>query len=139
MNKLIAASALLLSAGLLQAAPQPAAAAAAPAAVNSHALAHGQQAGGFTGPDAVRQVTIAEARKLKDDTAVKVRGHFVRSLGGDKYEFRDDTGSITVEVDHEDWRGQQVTPADLVLVTGEVDKGLRKVELDADRVEILRK
>ncbi|MBQ2016909.1 MAG: NirD/YgiW/YdeI family stress tolerance protein, partial [Alphaproteobacteria bacterium] len=53
----------------------------------------------------------------------------------EKYLFEDATGSITVEIDDDEWRGQTVTPADTVKLYGEVDRGIFKTEIEIDRVE----
>jgi uncharacterized protein (TIGR00156 family) len=54
--------------------------------------------GGFKGPS-IGISTAAEAKNLKDDAPVALRGNIVRHLGKDKYEFKDASGTITVEID----------------------------------------
>ncbi len=90
--------------------------------------------GGFRGPDNYKVVTVAEALQLADDTDVKVEGYLVRSLGDEKYEFQDDTGTMIVEIDDDDWDGVEVTPDVRVRIHGEIDKDRRKTELDADGI-----
>lgn len=93
--------------------------------------------GGFVGgPQTV--FTVAQASDMRDDTDVVVVGKIVRSLGDEKYVFEDATGSITVEIDDDDWRGQTVTPSDTVKLSGEIDRGLLKTEIDVDYVELLK-
>lgn len=98
-----------------------------------------EPAGGFEGPDSLRLVTAAEASQLADDTAVKLQGFIVRALGDDKYEFRDDSGTITVEIDREDWGGVKATPQDRIELRGEIDRDRRpaRVEVDVDSVHLL--
>jgi len=95
-----------------------------------------QPAGGFKGPG-LEVSTVAEAMKMSDDSAVVLEGKIEKALGKDKYLFRDQTGSITVEIDDEDWRGV-VTPEDKIVIHGEVDKELFNTEIDADRVEVVK-
>jgi uncharacterized protein (TIGR00156 family) len=91
--------------------------------------------GGFDGPGPV-VISVSEARSLSDDAPVTLEGSIVRSLGKDKYEFQDSTGSITVEIDDDKWQGQRVGPQDTVILYGEVDKDLMQMEID---VKSLRK
>ena len=78
--------------------------------------------------------TVAEAAKLGDDTPVVVVGHIEKSLGDEKYLFKDASGAITVEIDDDDWNGLNVTPQDLIEIRGEVDKDLFDTKIDADSV-----
>ena len=67
-----------------------------------------QGQGGFQGPVAQTRVnTVAEARKAWDDTPVTLTGYIVQRMphDDDDYLFRDDTGEIVVDIDHEIFRG----------------------------------
>jgi uncharacterized protein (TIGR00156 family) len=75
--------------------------------------------------------------KLRDDSPVNLRGRIVQSLGNEKYTFSDETGSITIEIDNGIWRSISVNENDLVEISGEVDRGFRRVEIDVDRVRKL--
>ncbi len=99
-----------------------------------------EPAGGFKGPDSLRLVTAAEASTLADDSAVKLQGHIIRSLGDEKYEFRDESGTITVEIDKEDWNGVEATPDTRIEIQGEIDKDWYRpgVEVDVDSVRLLQ-
>lgn len=101
------------------------------------ATALAQGGGGFTGPDNLRTVTTAEAATLADDAAVRLQGHLVRSLGDERYEFRDEAGTIVVEIDGEDWRGVEATPETRVELRGEVDKEWNRTEVDVDGVALV--
>ena len=64
----------------------------------------GQAPGGFQGPTSgVQADTVAKALKAWDDAPVMLTGHIVERVAGsdDKYNFRDATGTIVVEIDHE--------------------------------------
>lgn len=104
------------------------------ASVSSSALA-GRNLGGFNGPTAPNlKVTVEEAKKLSDDTPVILTGKIEQNLGNEKYQFRDATGIITIEIDDDKWNGVTVTPEDTVEVHGEIDKGFTKLEVEADSV-----
>ena len=103
------------------------------AAVTAHA---DPATGGFKGPDGVALVTVAQASEMSDDSVVKLQGYLVKSLGDEKYEFQDDSGTIIVEIDNEDWRGVEVAPSDRVEVRGEVDRERKGTELEVDSVQL---
>lgn len=120
MNKLLTVSVLALMLGL---------SGAASAGYREPSSARG----GFTGPG-LEVSTVAEVAKLSDDTPVVVVGHIEKSLGDEKYLFKDASGAMTVEIDDDDWNGLNVTPQDLIEIRGEVDKDLFDIKIDADRV-----
>ncbi|MCI6988439.1 MAG: NirD/YgiW/YdeI family stress tolerance protein [Campylobacter sp.] len=88
--------------------------------------------GGFNGPGNV--TTVKEALSAKDDTKVILVGNITKSLGDENYEFKDATGTIVVEIDDDDWRGQNVGVNDTVRIIGEVDSeliGSNKIDVDS--------
>ena len=98
--------------------------------------ASAQMNGGFQGPG-LQPMSVADALKLNDDTAVVLVGQIERSLGDEKYLFKDASGSVTVEIDNEDWRGLTVTPQDPVILNGEVDKAMFKdTKIDVDSIAL---
>lgn len=84
-------------------------------------------------------VTVAQAKKMRDDTPVIVQGNIVQRVGDEKYLFRDGTDSVIVEIDDEDWGGVDVRATDTVKLYGEVDSGLFKTEIEVDRIEKIEK
>ena len=91
--------------------------------------------GGFTGPVTVSNTE--QAKTLKDDAPVTLRGQLERHLGGDHYLFRDSTGTIQVEIDQRRWNGQSVSPQDTVEISGEVDKDWSSSTIDVKRLHKL--
>ncbi|CAK7033066.1 MAG: Protein YgiW [Desulfovibrio sp.] len=89
--------------------------------------------GGYTGPGP-QVVTVEQAKGMRDDAPVALKGYIVQNLGNEDYLFKDATGTITVEIDHDKWAGQNIGPDDLVQLYGEVDKDWSGVEIDVDRV-----
>ena len=86
-------------------------------------------------------VTVKQALSLKDDTKVQVTGYIVKALGDEKYQFRDSTGSITVEIDDKLLHGKKISAKTPVTLMGEVDVDHKanqavKVEIDVDHVKI---
>ncbi len=94
-------------------------------------------ANGYVGPGAATVENVAAAHKAADDTPVVLQGHIVQRLKGEKYAFRDDTGTINVEIDDEDWPAVAINEKTRVKLSGEVDRGLMEREVDVDFVEVL--
>lgn len=101
------------------------------------------QQGGFVeqGTTQTSVITVMDAKNLRDDTRVVLRGNIVRSLGDEKYAFRDASGEITVEIDDDIWHGQMVSPKDPVEIRGEIDRDFRlsgdSVEIEVDQIRKL--
>ncbi len=90
--------------------------------------------GGFVG-GAETIVTVKQVNEMRDDVPVIVKGNIVQRMGDDNYLFEDATGSITVEIDDDEWRGQTITPTDTVKLYGDVDRGIFKTEIEVNYVE----
>ena len=82
-------------------------------------------------------VTVIQVEEMRDDTPVIVTGYILQRTGDEKYLFEDNSGTIVVEIDDENWNGQTVTPKDNVKLYGDVDKGLFKTEIDVDYIDML--
>jgi len=94
------------------------------------------QRGGFTGPG-LELVSVQEAKTFRDDTPVLIQGKILRSLGNEKYLFGDETDTIIVEIDDDLWKGLYVSEEDLVEIYGEIEKSIRKTEIEVDRIRKL--
>ena len=79
-------------------------------------------------------LTVEQVEDLRDDTFVILEGNIVKSLGDEKYLFKDSTGTIEVEIDDEGWGGQSVGPKDVIKIYGDVDRGIFETEIDVDRI-----
>lgn len=63
--------------------------------------------GGFKGPGLVSEVMpVSQAKKMKNDMKVVLEGSIVRQIGNELYEFRDDSGTIYVDIDDNYWGGE---------------------------------
>ena len=92
---------------------------------------YGGNYGGFTGPQAQGANTVAGALKAWDDTMVTLKGNIIHQVAHEKYEFKDNTGVMIVEIDDDKWNGLSVGPNDVVEIYGEVDSEIyRKNEVD---------
>jgi len=95
-----------------------------------------QMGGGFSGPG-LAVSTVAKAKTLPDNSAVVLRGNIEKSLGNEKYLFKDSTGTITVEIDNDKWGGINATPADKIEINGEIEKEWGSVKVDVASVRKL--
>lgn len=91
------------------------------------------QAGGFTGPSGA-VTTVANAKSLRDDTWVTLRGKITERISDELYKFQDASGVINVDIDHKRWNGVTVGPQDTVEIQGEVDKDWNSVEIDVKQI-----
>lgn len=115
-------------------------------AVNQNAIAPVAQTVALTatGEPAINQnaisiqlVTVSKALTLRDDSYVQLKGRIVKALGDEKYQFRDATGTITVDIDDDLWMGKAISANTEVTIEGEVDidyKPIKRVEIDVDAV-----
>lgn len=94
----------------------------------------------YTGPGAVaNSTTVQDAKKMNDDSRVALTGKIVSRIGDDKYLFRDATGDIVVEIEDEDFGGQDVSAENTVIIIGEVDKDFgREAEIDAKGLKVIK-
>ena len=86
-----------------------------------------------------KKVSIAEALKMQDDTYVAVQGNITKQLASDKYEFKDSTGTIVVDIDHDKWNTIPNGTKDKLELIGEIDKEYNSIELDVDMVKKINK
>lgn len=74
-----------------------------------------------------------------DDQQVLLRGNLLRKVGDEKYVFSDGSGEIIVEIDDDDFNGEQVDEKTKVELRGEVDTGLRRPpDIDVDSLRVVR-
>ncbi|MDP5291684.1 NirD/YgiW/YdeI family stress tolerance protein [Oceanimonas sp. CHS3-5] len=78
--------------------------------------------------------SVAEARRLADDSRIILSGRIVRRLDDDEFLFRDGTGTIRIEMDKDDWRRLRRHRRGRILIWAEVDRDKRRVELEVERV-----
>ncbi|MFW1809027.1 NirD/YgiW/YdeI family stress tolerance protein [Acinetobacter ursingii] len=70
---------------------------------------------------AKNMVTVQQVAKIKDETGVTLTGQITKHIKSDHYEFKDATGSISLEMDDDIWRAAGLKVGDHVRVVGEVD------------------
>jgi uncharacterized protein (TIGR00156 family) len=94
------------------------------------------QEGGYTGPS-VKVTTVEDAKTLRDDSPVILRGKIEQFIGDEKYTFTDETGSITIEIDKKRWGSLTVNETDRVEISGEIDRDGKKTEIEVETIKKL--
>lgn len=96
--------------------------------------------GGFRGPSSASVVkTVAQAAQAYDDTPCELVGNIVDRVSKKRYSFRDESGTIVVEISDKKFRGQDVTAETMVRLVGEVERRHHgEVEVEVDYLEIVR-
>ena len=84
------------------------------------------------------EVSVTHAKEMKDNMPVRLKGNIIQNLGDEKYLFSDGTETIIVEIDNEDWDGQDVSAKDTVIIIGEMDKDFWGTEVDVDSIQLVQ-
>lgn len=92
--------------------------------------------GGFI-DTSMEPMSIAEVKKLSDDSYVVMSGHITKRLGEKKYDFSDGTDNIVIKIKEKVWRGQKVTPKDKITIYGNLDKDFTSNEINVKSLKII--
>ncbi|CAM0121833.1 Stress-induced protein YgiW [Stenotrophomonas geniculata] len=93
----------------------------------------------YTGPGAgTAASTVADARAQRDDHPVVLRGTLISKIGDERYQFRDGSGQIEVEIDDEDLPPQAIGADTVVELRGKVDTHrFKPTDIDVDHVTVV--
>lgn len=78
--------------------------------------------------------TVQAAMSMPDESMVSLEGKIIKRIKKDKYQFQDNTGTMTVEIDKDVWKGQTVSPNDVVMLHGELDKDDDRTILEVEKL-----
>lgn len=82
--------------------------------------------------------TVADARAQRDDHPVVLRGTLTAKIGDERYQFRDASGQIEVEIDDEDLPPQAIGADTVVELRGKVDTHrFKPTDIDVDHVTVV--
>lgn len=84
-----------------------------------------------------QDVTIAEAKTVRDDRLVTITGTISGRADDDHYWLKDSTGRIRIDIDDDDDDDRYLI-GKKVRVSGEIDRDEGYSEIDVDRVIILK-
>lgn len=76
---------------------------------------------GYRGMEDARSMTIKQANTMHDGASVSLKGNLVKKTGEDLYQFRDKTGQIDVYIPMAVFDGKNVSPDELVGISGSLD------------------
>ena len=79
----------------------------------------------------------ADAKTAKEDMSVELTGKLIKSLGEEKYLFRDASGEVEVAIDNALWRDIEVTSDNTVTLRGQVDDEWRGLAIEIDSMELV--
>lgn len=84
-----------------------------------------------------QEVTVAEAKNMRDERHVTLTGTITGRADDDHYWLKDSTGRIRVDIDDDDDDDRYLV-GKKVRVTGEVDRDDGHSEIDVDHLYILQ-
>lgn len=95
---------------------------------------------GFLEEAVKNNITIAQALRANDETAVTLQGQIVGQIKHEHYELKDTTGSMTIEVDDELATAEQLKVGTEVKVVGEIDTHRYKpTDIEVVKIEIIKR
>lgn len=80
---------------------------------------------------------ISDVKAMPDDTEVVIQGVIVQNLGDENYLVKDDSGTVTIEIDEDLVHGNTITPEAEVLITATVDQDDNVTSLDAEEIQFM--
>jgi len=94
---------------------------------------------GYSGPSSVPLMSVKQLLDAgRHNDLARVQGRIVSFNGDERYTFEDATGRMTVKIDAKTFpAGQTVSAEQRVELVGEIDKGMRKTELEVEHITLL--
>ena len=95
-----------------------------------------QVSGGYTGTVQSRFTLAKDVKNLRDNQYITLKGYIISKIGNEKYMFKDESGTVQIEIDDKDWNGCNVGASDRVILEGEVDRDWNSVTVDVNSVRL---
>lgn len=96
--------------------------------------AHKQDAG-YKGTEDTTESQVKTLRDLKEGSWVTLEGNIVEKHSGDRYTFRDKSGSLPVTIDHKVWKERTYNASDLVRISGRTEGQGKNTALKVERLD----
>lgn len=80
---------------------------------------------------------VSEVKNMADESTVYIQGYLIQNLGNEMYTFKDDSGTLTVEIDDDLMDANMYSPTTLVWIAAEVDKQGDIVALEAEEIQLI--
>lgn len=88
---------------------------------------------------AKNNITVEQALRANDETAVTLTGTIVRQIKHEHFEFKDTTGSISIEVDDDLINPKLLKAGTKVKIVGEIDTHRYKpTDIEVVKIEIVQ-
>lgn len=93
-----------------------------------------EQDSGYRGMEDARIMTVTQAKEMHDGASLSLRGNLIKKTGEDSYQFRDKGGTIDVIVPPAVFDGREVSPDNLLTISGSWDKKHNPPVMRVDRI-----
>lgn len=90
---------------------------------------------GYRGTEDARIMTVQQAKTMHDGATISLRGNLIDEHGGDKFVFRDKTGSITTLIPVAVFDGRTVKPDQMISINGSLDTKTQPPVVRVDRLQ----
>lgn len=90
---------------------------------------------GYRGTEDARIMTVQQAKTMHDGATISLRGNLIDDQGGDKYVFRDKTGSIHTLIPLSVFDGRTVKPDQMISINGSLDTKTQPPVVRVDRIQ----
>ncbi|EMO1984861.1 YdeI family stress tolerance OB fold protein [Citrobacter freundii] len=90
---------------------------------------------GYRGTENARIMTVQQAKSMHDGATISLRGNLIDGQGGDKFVFRDKTGSIHTLIPHSVFDGRTVKPDQMISINGSLDTKTQPPVVRVNRIQ----
>ncbi|HDR2890983.1 TPA: YdeI family stress tolerance OB fold protein [Enterobacter asburiae] len=90
---------------------------------------------GYRGTEDARIMTVQQAKTMHDGATISLRGNLIDDQGGDKFVFRDKTGSINTLIPLSVFDGRTVKPDQMISINGSLDTKTQPPVVRVDRIQ----
>lgn len=90
---------------------------------------------GYRGTEDARIMTVQQAKTLHDGATLSLRGNLIDDQGGDKFVFRDKTGTIHTLIPLSVFDGRTVKPDQMISINGSLDTKTRPPVVRVNRIQ----
>lgn len=90
---------------------------------------------GYRGTEDARTMTVQQAKTMHDGATISLRGNLIDEQGGDKFVFRDKTGSIHTLIPLSVFDGRTVKPDQMISINGSLDTKTQPPVVRVNRIQ----
>jgi len=90
---------------------------------------------GYRGAEDARIMTVEQAKEMHDGATISLRGNLIDGSGGDKFKFRDKTGTIDTIIPQAVFDGREVKPDNMISINGSLEKKMTPPVVRVDRIQ----